>query len=142
MNAHSEAPLPPRMLPPLSDTNRYFWTGGESGQLMILRDEDTGRWISPVEGRSPDGRIQPQAVSGRGTVFTYTVNRHAYHPEVEPPYVIALVELDEQEDLRLPANLVDCEPDEVRIGMPVEVRFEAHGEHWVPVFAPAPGSNG
>jgi uncharacterized OB-fold protein len=69
-------------------------------------------------------------------VFTCTVNHHPFHPEVPPPYVIAIVELDEQADLRVVANVVGCEPDEVRIGMPVEVDFEPHGEHAVPVFRP------
>lgn len=70
-------------------------------------------------------------VSGRGQVFTYTVNHHAFDPSVPVPYVIAIVQLDEQEDLRVVANLVDCEPDSVRIGMPVEVKGDAEP----PVFA-------
>jgi uncharacterized OB-fold protein len=78
-------------------------------------------------------------VSGRGTIFTYTVNRHQYHPDVPPPYVIAIVELDEQPDLRVVANVVGCDEPDLRIGLPVEVGFEQHGEHHVPVFAPAAG---
>jgi uncharacterized OB-fold protein len=74
-------------------------------------------------------------------VFTYTVNLHAYNPAVPLPYVIAIVELVEQQGLRLAANVVDCEPDSVVCGMPVEVRFERHGADadatFVPVFAPA-----
>jgi uncharacterized OB-fold protein len=60
---------------------------------------------------------------------------------VPPPYVIAIVQLEEQEDLRIAANIVDCEPDSVRIGMPVEVGFERQDVDdesvYVPVFAPA-----
>jgi uncharacterized OB-fold protein len=48
--------------------------------------------------------------------------------------VIAVVELAEQSDLRLPTNIVDCAPDEVRIGAAVHVHFEQHGEVFVPVF--------
>ena len=40
-------------------------------------------------------------VSGQGTVFTYTVNYHAFNPELPTPYVIALVELAEQSGLRV-----------------------------------------
>ena len=81
----------------------------------------------------------PTAVSGRGTLFTYTVNMHRYHPEVPPPYVIAVVELVEQADLRVVANVIACDEPDLRIGLPVDVRFEPHGEHHVPVFAPAEG---
>lgn len=54
-----------------------------------------------------------------------------------PPYLIAVVVLDEQEDLRLPTNLVACDPEAVTIGMPVTVVFEPNGEHHVPLFRPA-----
>jgi uncharacterized OB-fold protein len=58
---------------------------------------------------------------------------------VPVPYAIAIVELAEQDDLRLAANIVDCELDSIRIGLPVEVRFERHDADdnvFVPVFAP------
>ena len=61
------------------------------------------------------------------------------------PYVIAIVELDEQADLRIATNIVDCEPDSVYVGLPVEVRFECHDDDnetvFVPVFAPRAGVN-
>ena len=63
-------------------------------------------------------------MSGRGTVFTYTVNHQPFNPAVPVPYVIAIVELEEQADLRIASNIVDCEPDSVYVGLPVEVRFE------------------
>ena len=79
-------------------------------------------------------------MSGRGTVFTYTVNHQPFNPAVPVPYVIAIVELEEQADLRIASNIVDCEPDSVRIGLPVEVRFERQdaGDEsvYMPVFAP------
>ena len=70
--------------------------------------------------------VEPRPVSGHGTVFTYTVNHQPFNPAVPVPYVIAIIQLDEQEDLRIATNIVDCEPDSVYIGLPVEVRFERH----------------
>ena len=129
---------PPRMLPELDDRNRAFWTGGRDGRLLILRDRETGRWVHPPERVAPEqlARLRAEPVSGKGTVFTFTVNHHAYHPEVPVPYVIALVELNEQEGLRLPANVVNCAVEDVRIGMRVRVAFEDFGEIFVPVFEP------
>lgn len=77
-----------------------------------------------------------RAVSGRGTVFTYTVNHHPYNPEVPTPYVIALVELAEQSGLRVAANIVGCDPDSVTCGMPVSAQPE-RGSGGAPQFAPA-----
>lgn len=130
---------PPRILPQLDDRNRPFWTGGRAGQLLIERCEACGRWQHPPVGRCEDcgGGVVPAPVSGRGTIFTYTVNLHRYHPDVPAPYVIAIVELDEQANLRVVANVVGCEEPDLRIGLPVRVAFEHHGEHHVPVFTAA-----
>ena len=126
------------MLPPLTDVNRPFWTGGADGQLLILRCSGCGRWVHPPSERCPScaGDLTPQAVSGYGTVFTYTVNAHRFHPAVTPPYTIAIVQLDEQDDLRIPTNLVNHDDAELRCGMRVRVLFEQHAEIFVPLFEP------
>jgi len=67
-------------------------------------------------------------------VATFTIYRQTYDPSFENPYVIALVAL--REGPRLISNIVDCAPEHVRIGMPVEVRFERRGELTLPVFGP------
>lgn len=123
-----------------------------NGQLVIERCDECARWVHPPTGtcRECGGPLVARPVSGRGTVFTYTVNSHTYNPAVPVPYVIAIIELVEQQGLRLAANIVDCEPDSVVCGMPVEVRFEQQGAFdrhradtaFVPVFTPAdPGAS-
>ena len=93
--------------------------------------------MHPPERVSPDAaNLVAEPVSGKGTVFTFTVNHHPYNPAVPVPYVIALVELDEQTGLRLPANIVNCGVDDVHVGMRVRVLFEQHGDVFVPVFEP------
>jgi uncharacterized OB-fold protein len=109
-----------------------------SAELLIEHCDDCGRWVHPSTGecRECGGALVARPVSGRGTVFTYTVNYHPYNPDVPTPYVIALVELNEQSGLRLAANIVDCEPDSVTCGMLVELRPEK-GAGGAPLFAPA-----
>jgi uncharacterized protein len=134
--------VPARMLPTLTEHNRAFWTGGADGQLMIDWCARCELWVSPPTAECPDcgGDLVAHPVSGRGTVFTYTVNYQPFNPSVPVPYVIAIVVLDEQADLRIATNIVDCEPDSVYVGQPVEVRFERHDVDgdavFVPVFAP------
>jgi uncharacterized OB-fold protein len=130
------------MLPALDDRNRAFWTGGADGALKIPFCTRCGMWVSPLAAECPacDGALEPRTVSGRGTVFTYTVNHQPFNPSVPVPYVIAIVELEEQDDLLIATNIVDCEPDSVHIGLPVQVRFERQdaGDDslYMPVFAP------
>ena len=130
----------PRILPPLDAVNTPFWTGGGRGELLISHCSACGRWVHPPAAACPwcTGPLVPEPVRGTGTLFTYTVNWHPYHPDVPPPYVIAIVELDEQTDLRLPTNIVRCDPDTLECGLPVRVLFERHGEVFVPVFEPVP----
>lgn len=128
-----------RLLPRLTDANRAFWTGGGKGQLLVGRCERCHRWELPpaTECTSCGGPTTPEPVSGAAKVFTWTLNHQKFHPDVEPPNLIALVVLDEQDDLRVATNLVDVDAEDVRSGMPVSVQFEDHGEVFYPVFAPA-----
>jgi len=129
---------PPRIAPPLTDVNRAFWTGGADGTLLIGRCQSCQGWTHPPRARCVvcDGVVIPQAASGHGSVFTFTVNHHPFNPAVPVPYVIAVVELAEQPGLRFTTDLVECDIGEVHIGMPVEVVFEQAGEAWVPLFRP------
>lgn len=126
-------------IPQLTDDNRSFWTAGREGELRIARCSGCGYWIHPPSPRCPQclsDDVQPTAVSGRGWVYTYTVNERAWSPGLQVPYIIAIVEFVEQEGLRLMTNIVGCESGEVAIDMPVQVTFEDRGEVWVPVFEP------
>jgi uncharacterized OB-fold protein len=127
----------PWPIPQITDENGAFWTGGRDGELLITRCTSCGYWIHPPSPRCPQclsDAVAPQAVSGRGTVYSYTINRQAWVPGLEVPFVIAMVDLDEQPGLRLMTNIVNCAPEEVEIGMPVEVAFVERGEAYVPVF--------
>jgi len=131
----------PRMLPVLGELNRDFWTGGGVGELRIYHCPRCGRWIHPPNptcGACGCREARAEATSGKGTVFAYTLNHQLWHPELRVPYLLALVELREQDGLRLNTNLVGCDPGEVTIGMPVRVVFEQHGEIFVPLFEPEP----
>ncbi|MBC8187396.1 MAG: OB-fold domain-containing protein [Proteobacteria bacterium] len=130
--------LPPRMLPALNDDNRAFWTGGSEGRLMILRCQACEIWVHPTTSTCPKGHeaLVPTQASGRGLIWTYTVNRHPFHPSVPVPYIVAIVELAEQANLRIVANIIGCRPEDMSVGMSVRVSFEEQGEVFVPVFAP------
>lgn len=127
-----------RTLPAITDANRAYWTGGADGILLIQRCASCQRWVHPpVDGSCEcGGQLVPEPVSGLGTIFTFTENHQQFHPEVVPPYVIAIVVLDEQHDLRVVTNIVNASGDELEVGTPVRVLFEDHGEVFVPLFEP------
>jgi uncharacterized OB-fold protein len=125
--------------PQINDDNRAFWTGGREGELRIARCGACGYYIHPPTPRCPrclSESVAPHAVSGHGRVYTFTINRRAWSPGLEVPYVIAIVELEEQGDLRLMTNIVGCPPEDVRVDMAVHVAFRQQGEAYAPVFRP------
>lgn len=131
---------PPRPLPLINDMNRYFWCGGADGRLHILRCEACGRYSHPYVARCPKCRsaaVAPQPVSGRGRVLSFTINHQQWDPSVPVPYVVAVVCIDEQDDIRLMTNMPRTAVDEVRHDMPVKVFFEQHGDVFVPLFEAA-----
>jgi uncharacterized OB-fold protein len=135
--------VPFRVLPAVTVDNEHFWRGGEHGELRFLRCADCGYWIHPPAPICPEclsRDVAPAAVSGRASVLTFTVNHQPWYPGLDPPYVVAVVQLPEQGDLRLTTNVVGCEPDQVDFGMEVQVVFEERSDGdasvWLPFFEP------
>lgn len=131
---------PPRPLPQITELNQYFWCGGADGRLHILRCEACATWIHPYAARCPKCRspeVAPQPVSGRGTVVGFTVNHQPWVLGVEVPYVVAIVQLEEQADVRLMTNLPRTPIEQVRVGLPVKVFFEQNGGIYLPLFEAA-----
>jgi len=138
---------PFRLLPRLDDTHRFFWTSGADGVLRFLRCAACHRYVHPPPPRCPycldsrrdDGSLAPAAVSGRGVVHAFTVNYQQWVPDAEP-YIIGLVTIDEQDDVRLTTNIVDTDADDMAVGMPVAVAFEHTDDVWLPLFRPVAGA--
>jgi uncharacterized OB-fold protein len=139
-------PQPPtsRVLPELTPENSDYWTGGEHGELRVYRCQDCRGWVHPpTRGcwRCHSLRVAPEVASGRGEVAAYTINQHPWLPDFPPPYIIALVEMAESPDVRFTTNIVDCDIEDVAVGMPVEVVFEHLDDVWIPLFRPVAADN-
>lgn len=129
-----------RPLPQLTSENEYFWTAGADGQLRIQECRACQALIHPPAPicrycRSKD--LGVRAVSGRATLSAFTVNHRFGFPDLPPPYVIAQVAIAEDPRVRLTTNIIECEPDELELGQPVEVRFQPLADVWLPVFKPS-----
>lgn len=114
-------------LPEPNAATRPFWDAAREHRLLIQRSKRTGKYVFYPRLVSPFGTddvLEWTEVSGRGSVYSYTVARRPTGPQWadDGAYVIAIVELDEGPHLT--ANIVGCDPGSVRIGMPVEVSFD------------------
>lgn len=126
-------------VPGLDPDNTPFWTGGRNQQLLICRCKGCRCYQHPPLPACPEcggSDMEYPPVSGQGQVVTYSVNYQPWFPGQTVPFVLAVVELAEQPGLLLTSNVVDCEPDSVRIGLDVTVEFEHREDVWLPVFRP------
>lgn len=128
-----------RTLPVLDDYNRPFWQGGEDGRLHMPRCQECSYWIhppAPVCRNCMSDNVAVESPSGDGVVETFTVNYKPWGAGMTIPYAIAIVQLVEQAGLRLTTNIVGIDPEQVTIGIPVEVVFEQDEDIWLPMFRP------
>ena len=122
---------------PSQDTEEY-WEGCKHHQLLIQRCRNCGAFRFYPRPMCPDcNSMDSQWVeaSGKGKVYSWTVAVQQFHPAFEVPYAVAIVELEE--GVRTTTNIIDCEPEELYVGMPVEVVFEDVTEEvTLPKFRP------
>jgi uncharacterized protein len=123
-------PAPPPFVNP---EVKPFWDAAAEGRLVLPRCEDCQAVIwypRPFCPACASTRVTWFEASGRGTIYSFTVNRRgaADLPEYRGAgtYVLAYVELEEGP--RVMTNIVDCDPDSVRIGQQVEVVFHDTGQ--------------
>jgi hypothetical protein len=115
-----------RALPVPDELSDPFWAAAREGKLLIQRSPRTGKCQWYPRGHCLDDPSQtPEWIeaSGLGTVYSYSIIHRTGNPAVEPPFAIALVELDE--GVIVTANLVEIDLESIVIGMRVGVVFES-----------------
>ncbi|HEY0754554.1 MAG TPA: OB-fold domain-containing protein [Ktedonobacteraceae bacterium] len=128
-------------IPVPDDASRPFFAGAREHKLMIQRCAACGSAHWPVKSRCSvcfSTQISWVQASGKATLYTFALMHQLYHPGFasELPYNIA--EVDLAEGLRVISTIVGCSNADLRIGMPLEVTFEAiTDEVSLPKFQPA-----
>jgi len=119
-----------RVAPQPTPLTEGYWSAAQRGQLHLQRcGGDCRRFIHLPEPACPtcgSTRLAHEPVSGHGTVHTFSIVHRTFAPGFagRTPYPIAWIDLPEQDGLRVFANVLGCEPEEVHIGQAVEVCFE------------------
>ncbi|HEY6493002.1 MAG TPA: Zn-ribbon domain-containing OB-fold protein [Trebonia sp.] len=136
----------PAPVPGVNPETREFWEATGQGRLLLKRCLDCGSVIWYPRAFCPECaslRTEWFPASGRGRVYSYTVNHRGEGPYREAaPFVLAYVELDEGP--RVMTNVVEAAEADLAVGLPVEVVFHDTGEgtalpRFRPAAAPAPG---
>jgi uncharacterized OB-fold protein len=129
-------------IPVPTPETRPFWAAARRHELSLQRCRGCGAHVFYPRAACPQclgADLEWKRVSGRGRLHTFTVvHRGQKGFPLGPPYVIAIVELDEGP--RMMTNLIgiEADPAKLTIGMPVEVVFEdVSAEIALPRFRPA-----
>ncbi|AVP70436.1 hypothetical protein GS504_17475 [Rhodococcus hoagii] len=136
----SGGPIPGlRPRPALNADNAFWFEAAKEHRLVIQRCTNCGvlrHPTGPMCGACQSLNWDTVDASGRGIVYSFVVNHHPQIPGFEYPLIVATIELEE--GTRLIANMTGIAPDDVEIGMPVELDWiDADPDLTLPAFRPA-----
>jgi scaffold protein (connect acetoacetyl-CoA thiolase and HMG-CoA synthase) len=110
----------------MKDTVRAWRHIPQRYNLIGSKCQHCGKVFFPKRVLCPEcrrkGKLEDIKLSGEGKIHTYSV----IHTPTEEfkliaPYVVAIVELEE--GAKITTQIVDCNPDDVKIGEEVEMVF-------------------
>jgi uncharacterized protein len=132
--------------PAVTEETAPFWAAAKDGRLLVERCSACGAQSFPPRGICRTCRHRPTElveVTGRGQVYSFTVNYQRWLPDLEVPYAIVLAEFADHPGVRVVGRLRGCAPEEASIGMEVEVGFEpGPGGYAIPSFVAVGGDVG
>jgi uncharacterized OB-fold protein len=115
-----------KQLPEITSTDKPFWDAAKRHELTAYRCGNCGTYYSQVTDccSCDSPKMGWVKVSGKGEVYTYGIYHQLYHPawKGDIPYNVAWIRLDEGPLLL--SNVVDCNNEDIKVGMPVEVVFD------------------
>ena len=124
--------------PTITVVSRPHWEGCGRGELLVQRCGECGHYVFTPEICCTACQSESLAwvqSSGHGVLYSFTIIYRPQRPEFEVPYVGAIIELEE--GWHMLSNLVECDHQDIEIGMPVEVCFVPRGEDLLlPMFKP------
>jgi uncharacterized OB-fold protein len=131
------AGLRPEPIP--TNITQQFWDAARNEEFLLQYCTETGKaqfFPRPVSVFTGGRALEWRKSSGKGEVYSFTVTRRGPPPFRDVgPYIIATIELDE--GVRVMSNVIDCEPEDIAIGMKVELAWAEAGDYKFPVFRPA-----
>lgn len=139
---------PRRIEPPVTDTTEPFWDATREKRFLV-------QWCSACNRAQFYPReVCPQCLSrdalewrdsaGVGTVYAVSVQHRPGNPFMADrvPYAVALVEVETGANpIRMMSNVVGCPAEDVSVGMPVQLTWEALSDgRNLPLFEPRTGN--
>jgi hypothetical protein len=137
--------LSARALPAPDNASLHYWQSAADGKLVLQRCVDCGayQFYPRALCAACTGETEWVEASGRGTLYTFTVIRQNRSEAFAglSPYAVGIIELDE--GVRMMSNIVDCDVDQLEVGMALEVLLlTAADDVGLPFWRPVGSSGG
>ena len=130
-----------KLVPTPSIDSQPYWDGLKEHKLKLQKCANCGKirhYPRPVCGSCWSMEVDWIEASGKGTVHSWTVSHHAFLPAYKKELPLILVTVDLEEGVRMNSQLRDSKPEDLKLGMPVEVIYEdATDDLTLPMFRPA-----
>jgi len=129
-----------RPLPKPTPETQHYWEGAAAGELRLQICSDCSKTYFPPRPFCPkcgSRAVKVTKASGKAKLHSYVIHARPA-PGFDPPYAIAVVELDEGP--RMMTNIVGCPqtPEALQLDMALEVTFEKQNDQIaLPFFKPA-----
>jgi uncharacterized protein len=125
----------------INHDNKEFYRGWLEHKLVLNRCDDCGTVTHPPRKMCPEcwsRSVTPTEMSGRGTVHLL-IFLHQGPPapgvDYKTPHPVATIDLEE--GVRFTSTIVNCDKDDMHIGMPVKLTWVDRYDAPYPVFEPA-----
>ena len=115
-----------------------FWEAVKRRELVFQRCGNCREWLHPPRPmchKCKSFDLRWERSSGKGKIYSYVTFTREVNPLYVVPFEVVLVEMDDEKPVRMVANMLDTKPEELYIGMPVELDFfDVSPKQPIPIF--------
>ena len=116
-----------KLVPSPSRDTQPHWDGLNEHKYLLQKCSDCGKirhYPRPVCDGCYSMNVEWVEASGRGTIYSWTITHHPFHPgwKGDLPYILVTAELDEE--VRMNAQLRGADASALKIGAKVRIDYE------------------
>ncbi|WP_342514784.1 OB-fold domain-containing protein [Sporosarcina sp. FSL K6-1522] len=134
-------------IPVKTPDNSPYWDAADRHELVLQKCESCKEYLHPpgpscAKCGSPAVSWEEIGNDIQGTIYSYVISHRPFLPGFQDdlPLIIAQVELDKVPEVKIMANVLDCDYEKIQIGMPVKMIWQDLPEgrslpQWKPIDA-------
>ena len=118
-------------IPLKTQDNQPYWDAADRHELMLQKCQTCHAYNHPpgpacAKCGSTELNWESQGCHITGTIYSYVVSYRPFLPGFQDdlPTIIAVVQLDHLQAVKIIGNVLDCPPEVIKIGMPVKMIWQ------------------